>query len=150
MKATVEWMDSEGMANDLLKNTDWDVLDYERLYPDTLEQLQEPIGRFFMTHTKAELFEEAIKWRVHLYPVSTALDMVESPQLAARDFWTELEHPELGSTITYPGTFVKASETPCRIWCRAPLIGEHNEEIYKQELGFSTEEMVLMKQGRII
>ena len=42
----------------------------------------EPVGRFFMTHTKAELLEGALKHRTMLYPVSTTKDIVESTQLA--------------------------------------------------------------------
>jgi crotonobetainyl-CoA:carnitine CoA-transferase CaiB-like acyl-CoA transferase len=42
------------------------------------------------------------------------------------------------------------AETPWRISRRAPLIGEHNKEIYQEELGFSREEMLLLKEARII
>jgi len=43
-------------------------------------------------------------------------------------------HPELGDVITYPGAFVKSSETVCQIRRPAPLIGEHNQEILQKEL----------------
>jgi crotonobetainyl-CoA:carnitine CoA-transferase CaiB-like acyl-CoA transferase len=38
----------------------------------------------------------------------------------------------------------------CGIRRRAPLIGEHNEEIYKKELGLSAEELMVLKQSGII
>jgi crotonobetainyl-CoA:carnitine CoA-transferase CaiB-like acyl-CoA transferase len=50
----------------------------------------------------------------------------------------------------YPGPFVKASETRCEVSKRAPLIGEHNEEIYMGELGFSKEDLVRLKQSGTI
>ena len=60
-----------------------------------------------------------------------------------------LKYPELGTTLTYPGAFVKASETPLGIRRRAPLIGEHNEEVYS-ELGIVKKELINLKQGNII
>ena len=85
-----------------------------------------------------------------LYPVFTPGDLLASPQLEARGFWVEVEHPELGDSITYPGAFVKASEAPWMMRQRAPLIGEHNQEIYHKELGLSQEELLMLKQGGII
>lgn len=61
--------------------------------------------------------------------MQTTRDIAECPQLHARDFFTEVAHPELDDTIRYPGAWVKSSEAPWRIQWRAPLIGEHNEEI---------------------
>jgi formyl-CoA transferase len=94
--------------------------------------------------------DKAIKHGFPLYPVSTTADIAADVQLAGRNFWVSIEHPELGATITYPGAFVNASETRCRIWRRAPLIGEHNQEIYEQELGLSKEELLTLKQAKVI
>jgi crotonobetainyl-CoA:carnitine CoA-transferase CaiB-like acyl-CoA transferase len=47
----------------------------------------------------------------------------------------------LKSTIEYPGGFAKFSEGACQIWRRAPLIGEHNQEIYGQELRITPAEI---------
>jgi len=62
----------------------------------------------------------------------------------------EVEHPELGTTITYPGAFGIFSEMSPRISRRAPLIGEHNEEIYEKELGISREKLITLKQAGVI
>ena len=90
-----------------------------------------------------------MKRRILLYPVSTMKDILESPQLAARDFWRQVEHPELDTTITYPGAFATASGTPLQLSRRAPLIGEHNEEVYR-EMGLSVEEILTLKQAGVI
>lgn len=84
-----------------------------------------------------------------LYPVSTPRDIAENLQLAARGFWEEVEHAELDGTITYPGAFLKASEMSLGIRRRAPLVGEHNEEVYA-ELGISREELLVLKQANVI
>ena len=144
-----EWIDSEGMADDVLKAQDWAAIDMETMSQEAMERLEEPIGRFFLTHTKAEIYEGARERGIQIAPVNTVKDLAESVQLAGREYWEEVEHPELNATITYPGAFIRATETPCNIRRRAPLIGEHNEEVY-QELGITGEELLTLKQCNII
>ncbi len=146
----VELMDSEGMANDFLREFDWEAFITTEATGETVERLEESTGRFFMAHTKAELLEMAVKYRLQLYPASTTKDILESVQLAARDYWVEIEHPELGTTITYPGAFVKTTELPPRISRRAPLVGEHNQEIYEGELGLSGQKLLALRQAGVI
>jgi len=146
----VNYMVSEGMATPTLKETDWKTFHFGRASQQQIDQLEEPIGEFLMTHTKAELDKEASERRIILYQVATVEDIFNSPQLASRDFWVEIEHPELNRTITYPGPFIKSTQTPIKLSRRAPLIGEHNEEIYIRELGLSTEDLVILKQAGII
>ena len=83
-------------------------------------------------------------------PVNTPKNLVESVQLAARNYYVQVEHPELGETITYPGAPCKMTETPWQIWGRAPLIGEHNEEVYVKELGMSPQRLQELKQAKLI
>jgi crotonobetainyl-CoA:carnitine CoA-transferase CaiB-like acyl-CoA transferase len=146
----VKWMEEEGFADDYLKGIDWDTLNLREAGQEAVDRMEEPTARFFMDHTKAELFDGAVKRRLLLYPVSTAQDIVESPQLEARGFWTEVDHPELGDTITYPRPFANVIGEPLGIARRAPLIGEHNGEIYEQELGMSHQELLTLKQAGII
>jgi len=145
-----EWMEEEGMADDFIKGFDWDTFDLRKANQETIDHLTEATIKFFMSHTKAELLDGAVKRRVMLYPVATTKDMLESIQLAARGFWVEVEHPELGTSISYPGSFANASEAPPRISRRAPLIGEHNEEVYGQELAISKEELLILGQAGVI
>ncbi|MDY7034202.1 MAG: CoA transferase [Thermodesulfobacteriota bacterium] len=149
-RSMVEWMDSEGMADEYLKEMNWDNFDMFTLTQEIQDRIEEPISRFFLKHTKEELYEEAIRRRIMLYPVSTPQDLMENPQLKSRDFWVEVEYPHLKDTIKTPGAFVKASETPCQIKYPAPCIGEHNQEIYQGELSFSEEELVFFKQAGVI
>jgi len=148
-RALVKWMDEDAMAPDFLKEKDWDSFDITLASQAELDQIAEPIGEFFMSHTKAEIYAEAMERRLFIDPVTTVSDIVHDPQLSARSFWQEVEHPELGTAITYPGAFVQPSETTCGIRRRAPLIGEHNEEIYG-ELGLSKDELAVLKQAGII
>jgi len=155
----VEWMAGEGMAEDLA-DASWGILMAAHAGPGLLtqaavtdEELAHVYGvlsRFFLKHTQAQLSEEAQRRRIILFPVHTAADLLDHPQLAARDFFRPLEHPELGETLCYPGAPYQLSGTPWRLRSRAPLIGEHNEAIYSGELGLSRAELaVLMAAGTI-
>jgi len=158
----IEWIQEEGMADDFLLGINWETLGVPQ--PDetaTVEEIvghvekvlaraEEPTRKFFMAHTKTELHEGAVKRRLMICPVTTAPDIMESVQLAAREFWVDVEHPELGTTITYPGPWASSSELSPRISCRAPLIGEHNQEVYQKELGISREDLVKWKQAKVI
>lgn len=150
--ALTEWMDREGLAPECMKQMDWTAFNVaaEDIPAETIEQITNSLADFFKRHTKAELYEEAVKKRIPLYPCSTVEDLRNDPHLAARDFWTELKHTELNDTLVYPRPCMLASETPCTIRRRAPLIGEHNEEVYMGELGFTREELILFKQGGVI
>lgn len=75
---------------------------------------------------------------------------MEHPQLQGREYWQQVEYPVLGQKLTFPGAFLKSSATTCGISRRAPLIGEHNEEVYKDELEFSSGQLVILKEAGII
>jgi crotonobetainyl-CoA:carnitine CoA-transferase CaiB-like acyl-CoA transferase len=70
--------------------------------------------------------------------------------LHARNFWVEVDYPEIPAKITYPGPFAKLSESPLTRLRKAPLPGEHNLEIYEKELGFSKRDLALLHQSGII
>jgi benzylsuccinate CoA-transferase BbsE subunit len=150
-KSLIEWIDSEGMADDFLKQMDpaFDMASSDQEFHDRFSQ---SVERFFLTHTKAELYEESLKRKIMLYPVSSVKDLLESPQLKARGFWDEVEYPKAEfdcNSLIHPGAFAKLSETPLKSQCCAPLIGEYNTEIYK-ELGLSGDDLHSLKQAKVI
>ena len=81
-------------------------------------------------------------------PVVTTQELVESPQLNARGFFVEVDHPATGP-LTYPGAPFKMSETPWQVG-RAPLLGEHNREVFGGILGYSSSELVQLRQQGVI
>ena len=146
----VKWLDEEGMADDFLRDIDWANLDWRVKSQEDCEQIEGYFARFFKSKTTAELLEGAIPRRIELHPMSTPKEVLSLTQLKDRGYWQEVKHDDLGITLTYPSSLWKASETSVKIWRRAPLIGEHNQEIYEKELGFSREDLIALKQGRII
>ena len=145
-----KWIDEEGLADDFLRGIDWPELSWRRKSQEEVEQIHDYFARFFKTKTKRELANRAARDGIILAPSSTVKDLVEKEQLNVRSYWIKVEHPELGEAITYPGAAVKASAAPWRIYRRAPLIGEHNEEVYIGELGFTREQFPALKARGII
>jgi benzylsuccinate CoA-transferase BbsE subunit len=148
--ALTRWIASEGMAGETLRGIDWIEFEWQTVSQDIVDEISKDFSRFFMAHTRAELFEEAQRRKIMLYPVFTPKDMLEFSQLAARKYWVEVDHPDLETTVTYPGPIMKTAEAPCGTYRRAPLIGEHNEEIYLGELGLSKHDLSALKQMKVI
>lgn len=152
------WMVEEGPAPDYFRDFDWagwtpGVKMMKGLADEANEEVrmvEEPVQRFFETKTKAAIFERALKDELLLGPVLTSADLHGWKHLHERGYWREVEHPELGASLTYPGAFITMSETPIELRRRAPLIGEHNEEIYGGELGYSDAELAVLRAAGAI
>jgi len=56
-------------------------------------------------------------------------EALEDPQIRARGYPVEVAHPELGRSFTYPGAPYRFEKSPWRISRRAPLLGEHADEV---------------------
>ncbi|PIU23508.1 MAG: hypothetical protein COT13_02715 [Chloroflexi bacterium CG08_land_8_20_14_0_20_45_12] len=148
-KALVELANENGMALEI-KDYDWSQWDATSVTQEEADRLMKPIADFLKTRTKAELFGEALKRSILLAPIQHVGELVPSPQLKHRGFWVDVCHPELEDTITYPGYPIKMSSFTYHPQRRAPLIGEHNEEIYIGELGLSKEDLTLLRAQGVI
>jgi crotonobetainyl-CoA:carnitine CoA-transferase CaiB-like acyl-CoA transferase len=115
---------------------------------DHADEFDEIVIPWFMERTKNELFHTCSLWRIPCAPVAGPGELVNDPHFQERGFWVEIDHPETGR-LTYPGAPFKMSETPWQAQ-RAPLLGEHNEEIYCQRLGYTKEDSVKLRQAGII
>ena len=148
-KALIEWANEEGMLLDL-KDIDLSKFDASTITQEDQDRQYGLVNDFLKTKTKAELYEEAVKRGIMLAPCNNIEDIMKNAQLEARGFWEKVEHPELGQTITYPGAPVKMDQTTWKINRRAPLIGEHNREVYVKELGLTQEDMAALKSNGAI
>lgn len=113
-----------------------------------IKALEEIVAGKLAGMSKKDVFRTAGEWRALCGYVATPDDLLTDPQYLAREFWTEIEHPA-ASRLTYPGAPVKMTETPWRNE-RAPLLGEHNREIYCGRLGYSLDELVRLRASGII
>jgi crotonobetainyl-CoA:carnitine CoA-transferase CaiB-like acyl-CoA transferase len=150
MRALAQWITEEGMENPLRQVVNWEGFDMASITRETLDAFEEAIGKFFLKHSKNEIAEEGLRRGIQAISISSPADVCEDRQLKARNFWVDLDHPELGITLTYPKHFFVCSETENYVRRRAPLIGEDNDEIYKKTLGLSSSEINLLKEANVI
>jgi len=150
----MEWIYAEGGCDEATRDKDW------LAYTDLLITGQEPLTEyervklvleaFTRTKTKAELFHAALTRGLLIAPITTVDEVVDSPQLAARHYWRLLEHAELGQTFRYPGPFAQFSAAPIAYRRRPPTVGEHNREIYMDELGFTERQLTVLQSRGIV
>jgi CoA:oxalate CoA-transferase len=96
-----------------------------------------------------ELFHQLQAAASAAAPANTSRDVVESPQMEARGFFAEMEHPRAG-TVKVPKAAYKLSRTPWRGERPAPLLGQHNEEVYCGRLGLDKKELVRLRESGVI
>jgi crotonobetainyl-CoA:carnitine CoA-transferase CaiB-like acyl-CoA transferase len=147
----VNLLDSEGIAKDL-KEEKWQEEEYRRQHFNYIVDI---LTCWTKSHTRTELFELGQLMRLPWAPVSTLEEMVNSPQLLARNFFVSVEHPDLHETkashYKYPGTpyrfDIQRSKFNVR---RAPLIGEHNTQVYQEKLGLAPDDLERLSANNVI
>lgn len=146
----VRWMEDEGYGDEFLASVDWKQVDTQNEEGlGIMRRAADPIQEFFMSRTKEELYEGAIQRRVLLFPVNTPKDIYEEVQLEARGYFRSIEHEAEDATFEYPGAFVRSSEAPLGPRSRAPYLGEHNRQVYVEEVGLSVEDLVSLRQAGV-
>ncbi len=98
--------------------------------------------------SKDELFHTLSEWRIPCAPVSEPEDLLKDAHLKERGFWVKIDHPQTG-VLVYPGAPFKMTVTPFNL-TRAPLLGEHNEEVYCGRLGYTKDDLVRMRSMGVI
>jgi crotonobetainyl-CoA:carnitine CoA-transferase CaiB-like acyl-CoA transferase len=97
-------------------------------------------------HPKNELVAQAQERHIPASPVATALDLAEDPQLVARGFLREIDHPLFGRIPFPAGAIASLKGTAMSA---APQLGEHTGRIL-HELGFSASEQQALVERRVI
>jgi crotonobetainyl-CoA:carnitine CoA-transferase CaiB-like acyl-CoA transferase len=99
---------------------------------------------WLLQHTKREVMEKSQACGYMCGAINTMEDVFNDPHLQARGFFAEVQHPYAG-TLKYPGAQFKMSETPWRAG-RAPLLGEHTEDVLTGLLGYGEAEMAALRE----
>ncbi len=116
----------------------------------TLGHIYDVFSRFCKSQSKWTLYEEGQRRRLMFGVVSTPADLVKNPQLQARAWLHDVHHDELGETLRYAGPPYRLSETPWAIHRRAPLPGEHNIDVYGDELGLSLPDVEALRARGVV
>ncbi len=142
----VEWMASEGMAEDLQEDK-WQEEAYRRQH---IDHVLEVLKGWTQTQKAGKLFEMGQLLRFPWAPVRSLTDLGQDPQLQARDFFFGLPQPETGQPVACPGLPYRFSSSSPGSWKPAPRIGQDNREIYQNELGLTEEEVQRLSSLQVI
>ena len=145
IKVMVSWMDSHGITHDLNDPK------YQNpgATPEDQAHVNEVVEHFIANITQEEAYHEGQERGFLLGAVRAPEDIVADPHWHDRGFFVEVEHPELGKSFTYPGGSAIFPRTPWQISRRAPLVGEHNEEIYG-EVGLDLPKLTMLREAGVI
>ncbi|MDQ0185881.1 CoA transferase [Cytobacillus sp. FSL R5-0569] len=122
----VKWLSSKGMEG---------VLSDERYVDDQfrasrMDTVCEVLEKFCSVHESEYIFHFAQSINLPWSPIRVPEEMLADPHLTEdRNAFIEVEHPELEKSFVYPGSPYIFNKTPWEISSRAPMLGEHNDEI---------------------
>ena len=141
------WMAEDGMVGDLMEDK------YSQkfiLRGEESAHMEELIQKWAMGHTRQEITE----WgQARHHPFGSAFtpqEVLDNPHLWGRGSNVKVEHPEYNASFTYPGPAYRMSRTPWEIRSTAPSIGQHNIEVYRDEMGISNEELEVLTGAGVI
>jgi crotonobetainyl-CoA:carnitine CoA-transferase CaiB-like acyl-CoA transferase len=130
-----------------------DLIDDER-FKDNISRLQHNdeleaiVYEWAGRQDASEVYRTAGAARAPIAFVHTLADLLESPQLRAREYFQRTEHPVAGE-LTYPGPPFRLSAVESRRG-RAPLLGEHNADLYCDEMGLSRQDLSHLRAAGVI
>ncbi len=142
----IEWVKADGKAQDL-DDPKWGHRPYQR---EHVEHVFDVLDEWIKDYPAGELLRRAQTLRLPYGVVQWPDKLLEDEQLAARGYFVEVEHPELGRTFRYPGAPYLFGGTPWRLYRRPPLLGEHTVAVLGGELGIGTEELAVLSGEEVI
>ena len=153
-RALVAWMEERGGGQEpglsLLKQIDWDEFDVATASPELVARIEDAIEPFFLQLTKEEFFRGVGERNMLGYPVATVTDIDRDEQLAARDFWQTVPSPWGEGPVRFPGGFALFDGQRLAVTRGAPRVGEHNLEVYRDELGLSPDDVTALRSAGVL
>lgn len=123
LHALATWMESEGAMPPALCGRNWSTWIAQVVSGVwTIDEVRELIAAaqaFMLGKSKAEVQAFALRTGTIIGPVYTVADVRNDPQLAARDYWVEVDGR------VHPGPFARLTRTPLATPAPAPRLGEH-------------------------
>lgn len=144
------WMNEKGMGPEWFMDIDWSTFTVTDIDQEAVDRLESPIADFFSTLTKEEFLEGAMKRQILGYPVATVEDIYADEQLRARQFWHEAYDLDSGVSLKHPGGFAIFNGERLQVRQPAPRIGQHNREVYEDDLGLSGREIAELEVEGVI
>jgi crotonobetainyl-CoA:carnitine CoA-transferase CaiB-like acyl-CoA transferase len=133
----LELIAGDGMAEDLQEEK-WNDPDFRR---NNMAHIFEVVERWTQTRSKGKLFELGQLMRFPWAPIQNPEEVLRDPQLESRSFFLSKLHPQTNTSFQIPSIPFRSNLPLHRKWLPAPEIGEHNQEIYQEALGLSSDEI---------
>ncbi|MDB5480083.1 MAG: subunit of succinyl-CoA:benzylsuccinate CoA-transferase [Caulobacteraceae bacterium] len=126
------WMKEEEALPGRFESWDWTTIPLRPAAGDPIEAqiaaARDAVAAFLAPRTKAGLEREAVMRGLLLAPVNTMADLLASAHLKARDYFVTID--EGGAARTLPGRFARGPEGMFAEPRPAPLLGEHNDQVF--------------------
>ena len=142
----VKWMDSHGLADNLTDERYQDL----SVFNSEVAHIEKVVENFVASLPRDEIAHGGQELGFNWGAVRTPDELIDEGHLNDRGFWVDVAHPELGKTFKYPGAAGIYNGSPWRISSRAPLVGEHNEEILCGELGLLKTELAYLAEAGVV
>ena len=110
-----------------------------------LKKVFATIEEWTTTKTKFEVMAICNPLNIPCGPILSMKELAEEPSLRDTGTVVEVDHPTRGKYLTV-GMPVKLSDSPAEVK-RSPLLGEHNDEILSQVLGYSSDEVAEIQRS---
>jgi len=141
-KAITEIMGQPGLAEDRRFITRTDRIEHG-------DEVNLLIAQWASGLTKEKIYYQVAPSGCPAAFFATTEDLYNSAQLEAREFFREISHPQAGR-LKYPTRPYRLSNDGCKESLPAPLLGQHNEEVYCGDLGLSPHELAGLRLGGVI
>ena len=124
-----------------------------RNVPDRVERHEELkviVEAWTRAHTVKDVVGSLLDAGVPAAPIYDVAQVAADPHIAEdREMFIEQEHPRAGK-VKITGSPLKLSETPVNLETPAPMLGQHNEAVYKQILDLDAEQLAALQAEGII
>ena len=111
--------------------------------------ISDVMNQWLATRTTGQAIAELESARVPAGPVLDPAQVLEDPQVKARNLLEYFDYPGAPSPVPLASTAVRLSSTPPEIRHRAPTLGEHTNEVLK-EISFSAEEIASLRLAEVV
>ena len=140
--ATVDFLESSELAEERFSTPEGRM--------ENAADLDRILRNAFAQYGKEDLFYRANRRRGLIYGmVQDSAELYENPQFRHRDYFVEVDHPVAGKA-EYPGAPFGMSRTPWSVESPAPTLGQHNVEVYVDELGMTKEELAQLVVSGVV
>ncbi len=121
----------------------------DQLRADNRAAITDAMNTWLSTRTTQQANAELEKARVPAGPVMNLQQVLEDPQVKARELLRYVDHPGAAKPVPLADTAVRLSATPGGIRTRAAALGEHTDEVLR-EIGYSDNEIASLRAGEVV